>query len=381
MRERGFDMRPSGATQPSDGMRISDIAQPPGRGEGRVDFGQPTITLRRAGVAVRWPLRTVVVCAVVGVLAIAVAIWALMLGDYPLTLGQVWAALVNDPDAGFARTVVVDWRLPRILAAVVFGAALGAGGAVFQSLTRNPLASPDIIGFSAGSYTGALIVIILIHGSYLQLAGGAIIGGMATALVVYVFAWRRGVQGFRLIIVGIAISAMLASFNTWLMLTADLEVAVSATAWGAGSLNGTNWEQAVLGSLIVLVLFGGLAAVSPALRQLELGDDAAKATGTRAEPVRLLAMVIGVALVATVTAAAGPIAFIALAAPQIARRIARTPGVAVAPAAFTGALLLALADVVAQHLLPVALPVGVVTVVVGGGYLVWLIVREVRRRS
>ncbi|MGO2193966.1 MAG: FecCD family ABC transporter permease [Brachybacterium sp.] len=337
--------------------------------------------IRRGGFALRWPVRTIVVCAVLAVLALAVTTWALTLGDYPLTLDRVWAALIGAPDAGFARTVVVEWRLPRAVAAVVFGAALGASGAVFQSLTRNPLASPDIIGFSAGSYAGALIVIILIHGSYLQLAGGALLGGVATAALVYLLAWRRGVQGFRLIIVGIAVSAVLTSFNTWLMLTADLEVAMSAAAWGAGSLNGTTWEQTLYGSGMILLLLGAMATLAAGLRQLELGDDAAKATGIRAEPVRLAVMVIGVALTASVTAAAGPIVFIALAAPQIARRLTRTPGVLVAPAAFTGAVLLAAADVVAQHLLPAPLPVGVVTVVVGGGYLVWLIIHEVRRRA
>ncbi len=344
-----------------------------------VDFGHRTVVVRGSGLALRWRVRTVVMCLILAALTLAVTAWALALGDYPLTMAQVWAALTNDPDAGFARTVVVEWRAPRAVAAAVFGAALGASGAVFQSLTRNPLASPDIIGFSAGSYTGALIVIILIHGTYLQLAGGAIVGGMLTAALVYVLAWRRGVQGFRLIIVGIAVSAILGSFNTWLMLTAELEVAISAAVWGAGSLNGTGWTQAAYGSIIIGLLL--LAMVAPALAQLALGDDAAKATGTRAEPVRLAVMVIGVALVAVVTAAAGPITFIALAAPQIARRLARTPGVTVAPAAFTGALLLAGADITAQHLLPVTLPVGVVTVVVGGAYLVWLIIREVRRRA
>lgn len=346
-----------------------------------VDFGHRTVVVRGSGLALRWRVRTVVVCLILAALTLAVTAWALALGDYPLTMAQVWAALTNDPDAGFARTVVVEWRAPRAVAAAVFGAALGASGAVFQSLTRNPLASPDIIGFSAGSYTGALIVIILIHGTYLQLAGGAIVGGMLTAALVYVLAWRRGVQGFRLIIVGIAVSAILGSFNTWLMLTAELEVAISAAVWGAGSLNGTGWTQAAYGSVIIGLLLLAMVALAPALAQLALGDDAAKATGTRAEPVRLAVMVIGVALVAVVTAAAGPITFIALAAPQIARRLARTPGVTVAPAAFTGALLLAGADLTAQHLLPVTLPVGVVTVVVGGAYLVWLIIREVRRRA
>jgi iron complex transport system permease protein len=346
-----------------------------------VDFGHHTVVVRRAGLALRWRTRTVVVCALLAVAIVAVTAWALTAGDYPLTLAEVWAALIGDPDAGFARTVVVDWRLPRAVAAVVFGAALGASGAVFQSLTRNPLASPDIIGFSTGSYTGALIVIAVIGGSYYQLAAGALVGGLATAIVVYLLAWRRGMHAFRLIVVGIAVSAMLGSFNTWLMLTAELEVAMSAAVWSAGSLNGIGWEQTLVATGVLVALFGGLIGLSRGLRQLELGDDAARATGARAEPLRLAAIVIGVALTAAVTAAAGPIIFISLAAPQIARRLARTPGITIAPAAFTGALLLAGSDAVAQHLLPVVMPVGVVTMVVGGAYLVWLLVWEVRRRG
>ncbi|WP_037145057.1 FecCD family ABC transporter permease [Rhodococcoides fascians] len=358
-------------------MSAADLARASGQ---RVDFGHRTIVVRKGALAARWHSRSVFVCGVLALATLAVTVWALTLGDYPLSLGQVWAAITGNPEAGFARTVVVEWRAPRAVAAVVFGAALGVSGAAFQSLMRNPLASPDVIGFSAGSYTGALVVIILIHGSYLQLAAGALVGGLATAALVYVLAWRGGVQGFRLIIVGIAMSAMLTSFNTWLMLGAKLEVAMSAAAWGAGSLTGTSWGQALIGSGVILLLFGVLALFSPALRQLELGDDAAKATGARVERVRLVVLVIGVALTASVTAAAGPIVFVALAAPQIARRLTRSPGITLAPAAFTGAYLLAAADVTAQHLLPVALPVGVVTVVAGGGYLVWLLIREVRRR-
>lgn len=347
----------------------------------RVDFGQRMVVARRGRFALRWSLRSVVVCVALTMMMVAVTAWSLASGEFPLSLAEVWLALVNDPDAGFARVVVVEWRLPRAVAAVTFGAALGAAGAVFQSLTRNPLASPDIIGFSTGSYTGALIVIILLGGPYLQVAGGALAGGMATAVLVYALAWRRGVLGFRLIVVGIGISAMLGSFNTWLMLTAELETAMSAAVWGAGSLAGISWQNTVVASTVVAILLLVLGTLSRGSRQLELGDDAAKATGTRAEPVRLALIVTGVALTATVTAAAGPISFIALAAPQIARRLARTPGVTFVPAACTGALLLATADHTAQNLLPRALPVGVVTVIVGGGYLVWLIVREVRRRG
>ncbi|WP_129664277.1 FecCD family ABC transporter permease [Phytoactinopolyspora endophytica] len=345
----------------------------------RVDFGRRTLRWRRGGFWLRFDLRTIVVCAAITAATVLVALVTLGSGDYVLSIGEVGSAIFVGDD-GFARTVVLEWRMPRVAASIVFGAALGVSGAIFQSLTRNPLASPDIIGFSAGSYTGALIVIILIGGSYLDVAAGALAGGITTAAVVYLLAFKRGVQGFRLIVVGIAISAMLGSLNTWMMLTADLEVAMTAAVWGAGTLNATSWEQAGIGALVIFLLLCATAALARPLRQLELGDDAAKALGVRAEPSRLGLIVVGVALTATVTAAAGPIAFVALAAPQIARRLARTPGVALAPAAFLGAFLLCTADYVAQHRLPAALPVGVVTVVVGGGYLVWLLIHEARRR-
>ncbi|GAA1829243.1 iron chelate uptake ABC transporter family permease subunit [Pseudonocardia ailaonensis] len=345
-----------------------------------VEFGHRTWVVRRGRLALRWQARTVLVCTLLAVLTLVATTAALALGDYPLTLPEVWAALTGDPGAGFSSTVVLEWRLPRAVAAALFGAGLGAAGAVFQSLTRNSLASPDIIGISAGSYTGALIVIVLVQGTYLQLTAGALVGGAATAAVIYLLAWRGGVQGFRLIIVGIAVSAMLTSFNTWLMLTAKLEVALAASAWGAGTLGRIGLQEMLVGGGAVLVLLVVLAAFGQPMRQLELGDDAAHATGTRAEPVRLAVIAIAVALTAVVSSAAGPIAFIALAAPQIARRLCRTPGISVVPAALTGAVLLAGAELAALHLLPVALPVGVVTVVLGGGYLLWLIVHEVRRR-
>ncbi|MFE6699249.1 FecCD family ABC transporter permease [Streptomyces sp. NPDC057718] len=344
----------------------------------RVDFGRRTGILRCGGVALRLDVRTLVVCAVLVAACVLVALSSLASGDFTLSLPQVVTAIFDRGD--FAHTVVVEWRMPRTLAALVFGAALAVSGAVFQSLTRNFLASPDIIGFSTGSYTGALVVIILVGGSYLQVAAGALVGGMATAAVVYLLTVRRSVQGFRLIVVGIAVSAMLASFNTWLMLTADLDVAMTAAVWGAGTLNGIGWQQAGLGAIAVLALLAFLVPFVRPLRQLEMGDDAARALGVAAEKVRLALVLIGVALVATVSAAAGPITFVALAAPQIARRLTKGSGLSLVPTALLGALLLCASDYAAQHLLPAVLPVGVVTVVIGGCYLAWMLVREARRR-
>src|SRR5690606_11345065 len=186
-------------------------------------------------------------------------------------LPDVVRALLGQAE-GRIHMVVVEWRLPRTALALILGAVLGMGGAIFQSLTRNPLGTPDIIGFDAGAYTGALIVIILLGGGYYAIAGGALLGGLGTALLVYVLAYSRGVQGFRLIIVGIGVSAMLTSLNTWMLLRAKLEVAIAAAIWGAGTLNGLGLDRLGPTALILTVLIPLALLMSRPMAQLELGD-------------------------------------------------------------------------------------------------------------
>lgn len=344
-----------------------------------VDNGRSEWLLRtsRPALSLRFDRRAVVVGLLAVLLILVIGLYTLSAGASPTPLHEVIPALGGRGDR---RTLmlVVEWRLPRLLFAIFCGMALGMSGALFQSLTRNPLGSPDIIGFAAGSYTGALIVMFVIGSvGYYAVAGGALIGGMVTAALVYLLAYRGGVEGFRLIIMGIGVSAVLGSVNSYLMLSADVEDAMSAAAWGAGSLNGLGFDQfwPMLTVLALLVPF--TLAVAPGLRQLEMGDDAAMALGLRTERLRLGVVVLGVALTALVTAAAGPISFIALAAPQIARRLTGASGIGLVPAALMGALILAGADILAISL---RLPVGVITVSIGGSYLLWLLLREYRRK-
>ncbi|MFF3228087.1 FecCD family ABC transporter permease [Nocardia suismassiliense] len=334
---------------------------------------------RRTGFAARVGLRTVLVCAALLLAALVVAVLALGTGDYPIPPDRVLRALFVG-DNRFDRLVVWQWRFPRVILALALGAALGVSGAILQSVTRNPLGSPDIVGFNTGAYTGALIVMLAVGGGHFRTALGALIGGLGAAVVIQLLAFRHNVTGFRLIIIGIGVSAMLASVNTWLILRADLNAAMSAAAWGAGSLNGLSWPQ--VGP--ALILLAGLAVLvipaAPRLHVLELGDDLAQSFGVRVGRARLLLIVLSVALTAVATAVAGPIAFVALAAPQLGRRLARTPSTALAPAAAMGALLLVAGDWVAQRAFaPTQLPVGVVTVSIGGLYLAYLLVTEARR--
>lgn len=323
--------------------------------------------------------RTAAVVLVGAAVTAVLGVLALGLGDYPLSPSQVVSVLAGRND-GFERIVVIEWRLPRALAAVVFGAALAVAGGVFQTLTRNPLASPDIVGLANGSFTGMLVALLVLGGSWPLLMSGSLVGGLAAAAVIYVLAYRDGIKGFRFIVVGIGISAMLSSLNTWLLLRADVETALFASAWGAGTLNTVTAPTVHPAAVAVLALLAALPFAAPALRQMDLGDDMARATGVRVDRARAAAIAVAVGLVSTVTAVAGPIAFVALAAPQIARRLAKAPGIPLVASGTVGAGLLTASDLIAQHVVPLTVPVGVVTVVFGGAYLVWLLVHEARRR-
>jgi iron complex transport system permease protein len=224
-----------------------------------------------------------------------------------------------------------------------------------------------------------LVVTVFVGNGYYLTAAGALIGGLATAAAVYLFAVKRGVQGFRLIIVGIGLSAILDSANQWFIVKVNLQTALAASIWGQGTLNGLGWAQAGPVALGVGSLSVALLLYGPRLALLEMGDDAAAALGVRVEPTRLAYLILGVALTAVTTAAAGPISFVALAAPQLAQRLTRTPGIALIPSAAMGGVLLMASDWLAQRAFaPTQLPVGIVTIAVGGVYFVWLMIRQGR---
>ncbi|KAA9393738.1 iron-enterobactin ABC transporter permease [Kocuria coralli] len=353
----------------------------PGARRAVVDFGTPTLELTTRRLSSRIGVRSLTVTLVMAAIAVMIVIAMMAIGDFPLTIPDVLAALAGTGDE-FHRVIVIEWRLPIALAALVFGALLGLGGAIFQSLTRNPLGSPDIIGFDAGSFT-AVLVTMLVFGTrnYWTVATAAIVGGIVVAAVVYLLAFRGGIQGFRLIIVGIGVAAMLGSVNSYLITRANLQDAIAVGFWSAGTLSRTSWSNLVPAMLLAAVVVLGSALLASGLRQLELGDDGARAHGVALNRDRLLLMVLGVMTTAIVTAAAGPIGFIALAAPQLARRVAGTAGVGLASSAAMGALLLSAAHAIAvlsaMWFLPI--PVGLVTVCIGGTYFIILLIREARR--
>ncbi|MFD5229742.1 FecCD family ABC transporter permease [Streptomyces qaidamensis] len=330
------------------------------------------------GLSIRLDVRSVTVVLLLVVAALVASVVLIGTGDFPIPAADVLRTLAGEGNPG-QEFIVTELRLPRVLVGLLVGASLGLGGALFQAISRNPLGSPDVLGLGQGATAGALVVIVLGSGSANQVAAGALVGGLVTGLAIYVLAWKRGVHGYRLVLVGIGVSAIVTAVNGYLLTKSDIVDAARAVVWMTGSLDGRDWDQvwpllALTAVLVPLVLVNARG-----LRMMEMGDDVSYALGVRVERVRLLLMVAAVLLTASATAAAGPVSFVALTAPQLARRLTRSSGPNLLPSLCMGAALLVVADWVSQRAFGAEqLPVGVVTGVLGGVYLLWLLVSERR---
>ncbi|WP_243726156.1 FecCD family ABC transporter permease [Actinomadura rubrisoli] len=329
------------------------------------------------GLSLRFRPRALVVAALCLLAALCMGVLLIGSGDFPMSPADVVRTLAGQGSP--ADSLIVNQiRLPRVVTGLAVGAALGLAGAIFQSLVRNPLGSPDILGFSQGAATGVLAMIVLVGGGSAAVASGAAAGGLATGVLVYAVAGRSGAHGQRLILVGIGVAAILTGVNGYLLTQASITDAARAVLWLTGSLDGRDWSDSAP-LLVALAVLGPLVLVGcgRALRMLEMGDDAAHGLGVPIERARLIMLAAAVLLTSLAAAAAGPVAFVALTAPQLARRLTRTAGPNLLPATCMGAALLVAADWVAQRAFPGhQLPVGVVTGLLGGGYLVWLLVTE-----
>lgn len=336
---------------------------------------------RRETIALRVDPRAVLVGSVLTFALLVTMAITLTTGEYELSVSEVLAAVIGQGE-GAADFIVNTLRLPRLLTALFVGAALAVSGAILQSLTRNPLGSPDFVGFTNGASTGALLVIIAVGGTMTQVAVGALLGGIVTSVLVYLLSYRRGVQGYRFVLMGVGVNALALSVNSYLITRADIYDAVSAQAWLVGSVNGRDWDHVAVSGLALAILLPLAASQIRALSMLELGDHTATALGVGVQRSRAILIVTSVLLSGFATAAAGPIWFVALAAPQLARRLTRSPNPGLVTSALMGGLLLTVSDLAMQRLFPAAqLPVGTATGCLGGLYLMWLLASEWRGKG
>lgn len=320
--------------------------------------------------------RLIAVGAALILAVMALGALALTFGTLKIAVGDVLQILLGN-GSGVSERVVMNIRLPRVLTGIFAGAALGASGAVFQSISRNALGSPDVIGFTTGAATGAIAQIILFDGTPSQIAVSAVVTGLLTAAIVYLLSSNRGGGGYRLVLTGIGVGAVLGALNGLMLVKGNLDDAISANLWLAGSLNARSWTHVWPVLCGVALVVPALALAGRSLTMIEMGDDLARQLGIRVESTRLTAVFLAVLLAALATAAAGPIAFVALAAPQLHARLASTSNLAVLGSAAMGALLLILADLVTQALpIGFTVPIGRMTGVIGGVYLIWLLTRS-----
>lgn len=340
--------------------------------------GVPVKVLRRGGLSLLWRPRAVRVCLILALICLLAGIVLLGTGTMRLSPWQVLEGLIGNADQPVIERVLWRIRIPRLLTATMVGASLGMAGAVLQSVSRNPLGSPDVIGFTTGAATGAIVQIILSDQTALHVAISAVLAGLATAaLVMIMLRGSREGGGYRLVLLGIGVAAVLSGINNMLMLMGDLERAMSAQIWLAGSLNTRSWSHVWPLAVTLGILAPLLAVNARRLDLLEMGDEMAAQLGLNVGRNRLAMVMASVALAAVATASAGPIAFIGLAGPHVARQLTRAPGVPVLSGALAGAALLLLADLISQNA-PFALnlPIGAMTALLGGIYLIHLLSRH-----
>lgn len=322
--------------------------------------------------------RSVGVTAALGALLGLLFCVALSLGDLQLSLPAVVRALTGHADPG-AAFVVQRLRLPRTLCAVLVGAALGVSGSIFQSVTRNVLATPDIIGVSSGASCTVAVAMLTFGLTGPGVALAAVAGALAAGIGIYSLAWRDGVHGYRLVLIGIGVAAFAAAITSYVLTSKPALETQRALFWLTGSLNETRWPEVWIGCVGLGLIAAGGPALARWISILELGDETAAALGLKVERTRLAVLLVATSLAGLAVSMAGPVAFVALVAAPSARRLTGSAGYLTWPPALVGALVVLAADVVGAHLLgSLTVPVGVLTAVIGAPYLLWLLARSNR---
>ena len=328
--------------------------------------------VRRSGARRR--RRTAAVLTALSGMVLVLSVLSLMLGDIRIPLGDVVATLLGRGE-DLAPFVVLELRLPRLLIGLLTAVAFGVAGALFQSVLRNPLASPDIIGISGGASVGAVLGLLVLGLGGLGVSVAALVGAGAVAVAVTLLSWGDGEAGQRFVLTGIGCAFIANAVLGYLLTRSDVRDAQAALVWMVGSLGSTPWSTSALVGLALAALLLLAALLAGRVRILQLGEDLAAGLGVSPVRTRLAALAIGVALAAVATAAVGPVAFVAFTAAPIARRLLRDGGVALTASARVAVVVMLGSDLVAQHLLPgdVEVPVGIVTGAIGGPYLLWLL--------
>ncbi|MEJ9080086.1 MULTISPECIES: FecCD family ABC transporter permease [Gordonia] len=345
-------------------MTMERTTSPPLPRRGEVVLPVPRMRVRWYGVAVAGILTAI--------LLVEIAL-ELSVGEYPIPFGDAFRIMFGGGDD--IERLIVDSRLARALVALGAGIALGSAGALTQTMAKNPLASPDVIGITMGASAAAVFVQVTApnFAGVWSVPIAAMAGGVVTATVVVVLSAGGGVDTMRLVLVGVAVNALAAAVVSFLLVSIDLQDASSAVSWLAGSVTNSTWVEVSPLWAVIVVCAVVAAATSFDLRVMRLSDASARGLGAPVGVLTLVYWAVAVLLVSAAVAASGPIGFIALAGPQIARLLFRAPTPPLIGGALTGGVLLLGADLLSRLVFS-DLAVGVITGVLGAPFLLVLLV-------
>jgi len=322
--------------------------------------------------------RWICVSIVLIVLTLCLSVTMLMLGNTRYPLITIIKVLFGEHIKG-ASFAISTLRLPRMLAGVLAGIAFGMAGNTFQTILRNPLASPDIIGVTSGSSVAAVFCILVLHISGNLVSITAVISGLLVAILIYALSKGGSFSGGRLILIGIGVQAMLNAIISFLLLRASQYDVPGAMRWLSGSLNGMRMKNIPL--LFIVVLCSGtiIMLLGQHIKVLELGEQSAITLGLKTDQTRFLLILSSVFLIAFATAITGPIAFVAFLSGPIATKLVGTGNSNVLPSGMVGASLVIGADLIGQFAFDTQFPVGVITGILGAPYLLFLLIRMNRK--
>jgi len=322
--------------------------------------------------------RYILVTFLLAIIAFFLCCTLLMLGNTIYPVSDVISVLLGEKVKG-ASFAVGTIRFPRMIAGVFAGFAFGVAGHVFQTMLRNPLANPNVIGITTGSSAAAVFCIIVLHASNTFVSIASIIGGLATVIVIFLLSKGTSFSIGRLILIGIGIQAMLNAVVSYLLLIGQQQDIPTAMRWLSGSLNGAKMEELYPLMITILIFAPIIIAFGKRLDMLELGEQAATSLGVDTNKTRFVLIISSVLIIALATATTGPIAFIAFLSGPIAKRLVGVGFSSIIPAGLVGIILVLASDLVGQFAFVARYPVGVITGILGAPYLIYLLIRMNRK--
>jgi iron complex transport system permease protein len=322
--------------------------------------------------------RFILVTSFLAIIAFALCYTMLMLGNTIYPVSDVISVLLGEKVKG-ASFAVGTIRFPRMVAGVFAGFAFGIAGTVFQTMLRNPLANPNVIGITAGSSAAAVFCIIVLQASNTVISIASVVGGLATVLVIFTLSKGTSFSIGRLILIGIGIQAILNAVISYLLLIGQQHDVPTAMRWLSGSLNGAKMGNIYPLIITVLIFSPIVIALGKRLDMLELGEQAATSLGVNTDKTRLTLIISSVLIIALATATTGPIAFVAFLSGPIAKRLVGVGFSNIIPAGLVGIILVLASDLIGQFAFVARYPVGVITGILGAPYLIYLLIRMNRK--